>query len=123
MSWLNDAPANIADMSVTLSTAQPLMSSLKDTAAVLQPSFPDCAQNKDDMSVTPEVSHVEMWPYTRMAATRFENQSATAVLMVLSSATMSSKEGKKMGRVLRAPESKKCAKACWWNETNAELVN
>ena len=44
------------------------------------------AQNKYDMSVTPPVSHLEMWPYVRMAAARSENQSDTAVLIVLSSA-------------------------------------
>ena len=54
------------------------MSSLKD----------DFHANKFDMSVTPPVSHVEMWPYVRMAAARSENQSKTAVLIVLSSATM-----------------------------------
>ena len=52
------------------------------------PSIQSCrTQNNRDMSVTPDVSHVEMWPYVRMAAARSENQRATAVLIVLSSAT------------------------------------
>jgi len=50
------------------------MSSLKEEA----PS------NKNDMSVTPPVAHVEMWPYAASAAARSESQRATAVLMVLS---------------------------------------
>ena len=39
------------------------------------------------MSVTPEVSHVEMWPYvaSREAVLEAESQATTAVLMVLSS--------------------------------------
>jgi len=114
MSWSKaEAYLNMNCIVVTPEVSHALMSSSKD-------HFPE---NNNSMSVTPEVSHVEMWPYVASAAARSENQRATAVLMVLSSATMSSKEGKKMGRVLRAPESKKCAKACWWNETNAELVN
>ena len=45
------------------------MSSLKDAAAVLQAdSPPERAQNKYAMSVTPDVSHVEMWPYAASAA-------------------------------------------------------
>ena len=44
-------------------------------------------QNKDSMSVTPPVSHVEMWPYAASAAALSESQRATAVLMLsLSSA-------------------------------------
>ena len=40
------------------------------------------------MSVTPDVSHVEMWPYAASAAALSESQRATAVLMLsLSSAT------------------------------------
>ena len=39
------------------------------------------------MFVTTDVFHVEMWPYVASAAARSENQRATAVLMVLSSAT------------------------------------
>ena len=63
------------------------MSSLKDLAAVLQLLSPDNPQNKYDMSVTPEVSHLEMGPYVLMAAARSENQRSTAVLIVLSFAT------------------------------------
>ena len=45
------------------------MSSLKDAAAVSPPVRPlDLAQNKPDMSVTPDVSQVEMWPYVASAA-------------------------------------------------------
>ena len=36
------------------------------------------------MSVTPEVSHVEMWPYVAAAAVASASHAATAVLMVLS---------------------------------------
>ena len=39
------------------------------------------------MSVTPDVSHVEMWPYIASAAVAFEVHAATAVLIVVSSAT------------------------------------
>ena len=38
------------------------MSSLKDSAAVLHLLSQSRAQNKYDMSVTPPVSHAEMWP-------------------------------------------------------------
>ena len=40
------------------------------------------------MSVTPDVSHVEMWPYVVSAAALSESHAATAVLMVLSSITV-----------------------------------
>ena len=43
------------------------------------------AQNKYDMSVTPEVSHVEMWPSLPRGSVLGESQATTAVLMVLSS--------------------------------------
>ena len=33
------------------------------------------------MSVTPEVSHVEMWPYVASAAVASESHAATAVLI------------------------------------------
>ena len=36
------------------------------------------------MSVTPEVAHVEMWPYVASAAVASETHAATAVLMVSS---------------------------------------
>ena len=42
------------------------------------------------MSVTPPVSHVEMWPYVLSAAVGFESHAATAVrmlLLVITSAT------------------------------------
>ena len=59
------------------------MSSLKDTAAELRLEQ-YCLQNKYDMSVTPPVSHVEMWPYVASAAVGSESHAATAVLMLLS---------------------------------------
>ena len=61
-------------MSCTFLTSQPLMSSLKDEA----PS------NNSSMYFTPDVSHVEMWPYVASAALGSENRAATAVLMLLS---------------------------------------
>ena len=39
------------------------------------------------MSVTPDVSHVEMWPYVASAALASESHAATAVLIVVSSIT------------------------------------
>ena len=39
------------------------------------------------VSVTPPVSHVEMWPYVRMAAARSESQSRTASRIESLSAT------------------------------------
>ena len=53
---------------------------------MLQQLVPDqvLSQNKANMSVTPPVSHVEMWPYAASAAVAFESHAATAVLMVLS---------------------------------------
>ena len=38
------------------------------------------------MSVTPPVSHVEMWPYVASAVAASESHAATAVLIVVSSA-------------------------------------
>ena len=37
------------------------------------------------MFVTPDVSHVEMWPYVASAVAASEGYAATAVLMLLSS--------------------------------------
>jgi len=62
------------------------MSSLKNAAAeLLYEQY--CAQNKYDMSVTPPVSHVEMWPYAASAAVASASHAATASLMLLSSMT------------------------------------
>ena len=47
----------------------------------------DAPQNKYDMSVTPPVSQVEMWPYVASADALSESHAETAVLMVLSSMT------------------------------------
>ena len=63
------------------------MSSLKDAAAELQDSSHDAPQNNSDMSVTPPVAHEEMWPYIASAAVASESHAATAVLIVVSSAT------------------------------------
>ena len=40
------------------------------------------------MSVTPEVSHVEMWPYEASAAVASDSHAATDVLMLLSVMTL-----------------------------------
>ena len=40
------------------------------------------------MSVTPPVSHVEMWPYVVSVDALFESHAATAVLMLLSVMTL-----------------------------------
>jgi len=77
-SWSKaEAPSNISIMFVTLSTAQPPMSWLKAEAPA----------NKYDMSVTPPVAHLEMWPYAASAAVASKSHTATAVLIVVSSAT------------------------------------
>jgi len=57
------------------------MSSLKDAAASLQNVSSMSAQNKYDMSVTPDVSNVEMWPYVSSAAVASESHAATAILI------------------------------------------
>ena len=58
---------NIPYIDVTPEVSHALMSSLKDAAAVLQSLHEqseqhETAQNKYDMSVTPDVSQVEIWP-------------------------------------------------------------
>ena len=50
------------------------ISSLKDEAS----------SNSSSMSVTPPVSHVEMWPYVASAAVASASHAATAVLILLS---------------------------------------
>jgi len=55
------------------------MSWLKDAAPALHLLEDVSAQNKYDMSVTPEVCHVEMWPYVTSAAALSESHAATAV--------------------------------------------
>ena len=72
------------------------MSSLKDAAAVLQLPHPERAQNKYSMSVTPDVSHVEMWPYAASAAALSESQRATAVLMLSLSSALPATAGTKL---------------------------
>ena len=49
------------------------------------------------MYVTPPVSHVEMWPYVASAAVASSNHAATAVLIVLSSATRGETVGAGVG--------------------------
>ena len=83
--WLNDeAMTNIIYMLVTLEVSHALISSLKDNAAVLQLLHPGIAQNKYAMSVTPDVSQVEMWPYVASAADASANHASRAVYMLLS---------------------------------------
>ena len=48
------------------------------------------------MSVTPPVSHVEMWPYAASAAALSESQRATAVLMVVSSIALPATAGNRL---------------------------
>ena len=56
MSWLKaEASLNITVMSVTPEVSHPLMSSSKAA-----PPYQEA--NKLDMSVTPPVCHVEIWP-------------------------------------------------------------
>ena len=57
---LIEAPLNILNIVVTPEVSHALMSSLKDDAPL----------NKSCMSVTPDVSQVEMWPYVVSAALR-----------------------------------------------------
>merc|ERR1719271_1902875 len=94
-------------MILTLWTAQPPMSLLKDkaslnipcidvTPAVLQKVHLESAQNNHDMSVTPDVSHVEMWPYAASAAALSESQRATAVLMLSLSSALPATAGTKL---------------------------
>ena len=86
--WLNaEATANIPCIVVTLEVSHAPMSSLKDAAAELHLLSQSHAENKYDMSVTSDVSHVEMWPYIASAAVASEVHAATASLMLLSSMT------------------------------------
>ena len=66
------------------------MSSLKYSAAELQPAalMEDQPQNKRVMSVTPSVSHLEMWPYIASAVALSESHLSRAVLIVASSIAM-----------------------------------
>ena len=54
------------------------------------------------MSVTPDVSQVEMWPYVASAVAASESHAATAVLIVVSSATMGVAEGAAEGAAVGA---------------------
>jgi hypothetical protein len=59
------------------------MSSLKDAAAALQLAAQfdgdGDTQNKVSMSVTPDVSHMEIWPYVASAAVGSANHASRAV--------------------------------------------
>ena len=48
------------------------------------------------MSVTRDVSHVEMWPYAASAAALSESQRATAVLMLSLSSALPATAGTKL---------------------------
>ena len=74
------------------------MSSLKDAAAdhAAELTPVQDAQNKYVMSVTPPVSHVEMWPYAASAAALSESQRATAVLMLSLSSALPATAGTKL---------------------------
>ena len=86
MSWSKaEALENIQNIDVTPEVSHAPISSLKDAAEMLYK--PHHEQNKYDMSVTPDVSHVEMWPYVASAPLRSSNHAVTAVLIVLSSIT------------------------------------
>ena len=72
------------------------MSSLKDDADCGSwqplkselPSIQECrAQNKYDMSVTPDTSQVEMWPYVASAPVASASHASRAVLMLSLSMT------------------------------------
>ena len=72
-------------MSTTPEVSHAPMSSLKEAAAVLQELEDDTlAQNNRYMFVTPDVSHVEMWPYVASAAVGFESHASRAVNILLS---------------------------------------
>jgi len=76
MSWLKaKAPENMEFMLVTPEVSYAPMSSLKEYVL----------WNKYAMSVTPPVSHVEMWPYVVSAAVASASHAVTAVRMVVSS--------------------------------------
>ena len=74
---------NITRIVVAPEVSHAPMSSLKDAAAVLPPHHV-IVLNKQDMSVTPPVSHVEMWPYVASADALFESHAETAVRMLVS---------------------------------------
>ena len=81
------------DIVVTLEVSHAPMSSLNDAAETQSshhesPSIQFCrTQNNFDISVTSDVSHVEMWPYVASAAVASAIHAATASLMLLSSMT------------------------------------
>ena len=87
MSRLNaEAPRNILFIVTTPETSHAPMSSLKEIAAELHldGSPPQFLQNKNAMFVTPDVSHVEMWPYVASAAAGFASHVFFAVKILLS---------------------------------------
>merc|ERR1712091_270461 len=112
MSWLNDeAYMNIEYIVVTPEVSHAPMSSLKDAAAALQSMHQQSGyssklslqkqsspQNNHDMSVTPPVSHVEMWPYVASAAAGSASHAANAARMLSLSSAMPSTAGNKLAR-------------------------
>ena len=70
---------NILYILVTPEVSHAPMSSLKDERAFqlahlhVQSMLGRCPQNKYDMSVTTDVSHVEIWPYVAAAAPRIRD--------------------------------------------------
>ena len=93
---------------VTPEVSHEPMLSLKDVAAVLKDSQKSFAQNNSDMSITPEVSHLEMWPYVASAAVASASHAVTAVRMVVSSAT---KMGTFDGAIVGAEEGREVGTA------------
>jgi len=89
------------------------MSSLKDAAAVLQEELED-AQNKYDMSVTPEVSHVEMWPYVASAAVAFESHAATACSIFQYRSRRPAPGGREKNYTRQLPSLCSFPSVCWW---------
>ena len=90
------------------------------------------AQNKYDMSVTPDVSHVEIWPYAASAAALSESQRATAVLMLSLSSALPATAGTKLAthrsaagliivaqgqpyHAAAAPRARKAAQSTGWS--------
>ena len=86
MSRLNDeAQQNMQCIVVTPEVSHAPMSSLGDAAAELHLLSQSHTENKYSMSVTPDVSHVEMWPYIASATAASSNHEVTAVLIIVSS--------------------------------------
>ena len=72
--WDISGVTTMEDIVVTPEVSHAPMSSLKDVFLL----------NNDDMSVTRDVSHLEIWPYVASAAVASASHSATAVRMLVS---------------------------------------